>query len=287
MLVIGHRGASGYAPEHTFESYALALQLGADFIEQDLQMTSDGVLVVLHDDTLDRTTGGRCTGRVIDHTLAQIRTCDVGSWFNEAFPSRARDDYAGARIPTLDEVFERYADRASFYIETKNPEEAPGMEAALLSLLDRYSLRGPAGREWRVLIQSFSESSLRMIHDMDPSLPLIQLLYDRREVPQDITGRLDDIRSYAVGIGPYCGDVDAMLGRAAADLCLELHPYTVNDPAMMQAMTAAGATGMFTDVADVLLARLPPGEPRGRAALRAAALRNRACRGTGGDPPGA
>ncbi|HSK20150.1 MAG TPA: glycerophosphodiester phosphodiesterase [Longimicrobiales bacterium] len=287
MLVIGHRGASGYAPEHTFPSYDLALQLGADFIEQDLQMTSDGVLVVLHDDTLDRTTDGRCTGRVIDHTLAQIRSCDVGSWFNEAYPSRARAAYAGARIPTLEEVLERYADRASFYIETKNPEDAPGMEEALLSLLDRFSLRGPAAREWRVLIQSFSERSLRMIHDMDPSLPLIQLLYDCREAPQDIAGRLEDIRSYAVGIGPYCLDVDEGLGRAAAALCLELHPYTVNDPAMMQAMTAAGVTGMFTDVPDVLLARLPADEPRGRAALRAAALRSRACRDEAGDRPGA
>ncbi|HEX2165607.1 MAG TPA: glycerophosphodiester phosphodiesterase family protein, partial [Longimicrobiales bacterium] len=73
MLVIAHRGASAYAPEHTFASYDMALRMGADFIEQDLQMTSDGVLVVLHDETLDRTTGGRCTGRVIDHTLEEIR----------------------------------------------------------------------------------------------------------------------------------------------------------------------------------------------------------------------
>ncbi|MGH7446750.1 MAG: glycerophosphodiester phosphodiesterase family protein, partial [Longimicrobiales bacterium] len=147
MLVIGHRGASGYAPEHTFASYDLALELGADFIEQDLQMTRDGELIVMHDDTLDRTTGGRCTGRVIDHTLEQIRQCDVGSWFNAARPGHAHDRYAGAAIPTLAEVFARYADRASFYIETKNPEEAPGMEAALLALLDRHDLRRPAAQE--------------------------------------------------------------------------------------------------------------------------------------------
>src|SRR4029078_9787698 len=89
VLNIGHRGASGYAPEHTIASYDLALALGADYIEQDLQLTKDGVLVVLHDPTLDRTARGEaanCTGLVIEKTLAQVKTCDVGSWFNDAFP---------------------------------------------------------------------------------------------------------------------------------------------------------------------------------------------------------
>lgn len=278
MLVIGHRGASGYAPEHTFASYDLALEMGADFIEQDLQMTRDGVLVVLHDDTLDRTTGHACTGRVIDHTLDQIRECDVGSWFNAAYPERARDAYIGAGIPMLEEVFERYADRASFYIETKNPEDAPGMEESLLALLDRYDLRQSAAREWRVLIQSFSERSLRLIHDMDSSLPLIQLLHGRTETARTIQNRLHRIAEYAVGIGPSWHQVDVMLARSTADHCLELHPYTVNDADRMVALSAVGVTGMFTDVPDILLAQRPRGEPRGREALRAAARRSRECR---------
>ena len=278
MLVIGHRGASGYAPEHTLASYDIALEMGADFIEQDLQMTRDGVLVVLHDDTLDRTSGGTCTGRVIDHTLDEIRECDVGSWFNAAYPERARDGYIGERVPTLEEVFERYADRASFYIETKNPEDAPGMEEALLALLDRYDLRRAAARDWRVLIQSFSERSLRMIHDMDSTLPLIQLLHEGTETPITIQKRLPRIAEYAVGIGPSFRHVDVVIARNAADHCLELHPYTVNDPHRMLALSALGVTGMFTDVPDVLLAQRPHDEPRGRDALRAAARRSRECR---------
>jgi glycerophosphoryl diester phosphodiesterase len=242
-------------------------------------MTKDGVLVVLHDDTLDRTTGGRCTGRVIDHTLEQVRACDVGSWFNAAHPAGAQDAYAGERIPTLAEVFERYAGRASFYVETKNPDEAPGMEAALLALLDEYDLRQAAAHDWRVIIQSFSERSLRMIHDMDATLPLVQLLHARSETPRTIQGRLQRIAEYAVGIGPAWRDVDLDLGRAATRACLELHPYTVNEPELMQSMTHLGATGMFTDVPDVLLGLRPPDEPRGRAALRAAAERNASCRG--------
>src|ERR671916_500502 len=114
VLNIGHRGASGYAPEHTFAAYDLALKLGADYIEQDLQMTKDGVLVVLHDDTLDRTATGparNCTGLVIEKTLAQLKTCEVGRWFNRAYPLYARPEYAGMRIPTLEEVFQRYGAR--------------------------------------------------------------------------------------------------------------------------------------------------------------------------------
>src|SRR5262245_2273313 len=149
-LIIGHRGASGYAPEHTFPSYDLALELGADYIEPDLQMTSDGVLVAMHDPTLDRTARGDsadCRGKVIDKTAAQIARCDVGTWFNQAHPEAARDSYAGARIPTLEEMFQRYGRRARYYIETKNPEEAPGMEEKLIALLDRYALRrDTAGR---------------------------------------------------------------------------------------------------------------------------------------------
>src|SRR3954471_6678564 len=166
VLIIAHRGASGLAPEHTFASYDLALKLGADYIEQDLQMTSDGVLVVMHDEQLDRTTD--CTGVVKTKTLAEVKQCDAGSWFGPEF--------AGQRVPTLDEVFARYGARANFYIETKSPEIYPGMEEALLALLDKYKLRAPAASRWKVLIQSFSPESLLKIHDLDPALPLVQLL---------------------------------------------------------------------------------------------------------------
>lgn len=280
MLVIGHRGASGYAPEHTLAAYDLALDLGVDFIEQDLQMTSDGVLVVLHDETLDRTTDGRCTGRVIDHTYDEIRDCDVGSWFNRALPGRAREDYVAQRVPTLDEVFARYADRANFYIETKNPEEAPGMESALLTLLDAHGLRAAAATEWRVVIQSFSERSLRLIHELDATLPLIQLLHAGAHAPRELRANLAGIAEYAVGIGPSWRDVRPELVDHALEHCLEVHPYTVNDPGLMSGMTRMGVTGMFSDVPDILLAQRPHDEPRGRTAVRAAARRNRECRGT-------
>jgi glycerophosphoryl diester phosphodiesterase len=258
VLNIGHRGASGLAPEHTFAAYELALRLGADYIEQDLQMTSDGVLVVMHDETLDRTTD--CTGPVKLKTLAEVKRCDAGSWFGPQFK--------GARVPTLDEVFARYATRANFYIETKSPEIYPGMEEALLALLDKYRLRGPAAARWKVLIQSFSPESLVKVHRLDATLPLVQLT----SAGAGPLLKLPLIAGYAVGIGPSSGDVDAGLIADAHAHCLAVHPYTVNDEAGLTALVGLGVDGAFTnfpDRFDRVLRRGP--EDRGVAPAAAAA----------------
>jgi glycerophosphoryl diester phosphodiesterase len=269
VLVVGHRGASGAAPEHTLAAYDLALAAGADYIEQDLQLTRDGVLVALHDPTLDRTARGpaeHCTGPVIEKTLAQIRTCDVGSWFNAAFPAAARPEYAGLRIPTLDEVLARYGRRARYYVETKNPEDAPGMEEALLALLDRHGLRAaPAGRPPRVLVQSFSRASLVRLHALDPALPLVQLFAHPAATSGSIRAALDDVRSYAVAIGPSRLATDAALVAAAHARCLDVHPYTVNETAEMTALVARGVDGMFTNFPARLRAVVGRARGEGRA----------------------
>jgi glycerophosphoryl diester phosphodiesterase len=279
VLNIGHRGASGNAPEHTIPSYDLALRLGADYIEQDLQMTRDGVLVALHDDTLDRTARGSgkdCAGPVITKTLEQIKTCDVGSWFNEAYPKYAKDEYVGLRICTLEETFQRYGSGANYYIETKNPEAAPGMEEELLRLMEEYGLRQPAAEGWQVLIQSFSPASLKEFHALDPSLPLIQL-YDE-EGSEVIRASLDAARSYAVGVGPYKGDVDAQLVEAARALCLHVHPYTVNEEHEMRALIELGVDGMFTNFPDRLANTLGKGATDSKTAAQRAAEASAACR---------
>jgi glycerophosphoryl diester phosphodiesterase len=253
VINVGHRGASGRAPEHTFAAYDLALTLGADYIEQDLQLTKDGILVALHDPTLDRTARGsaaNCSGLVSEKRLAQIKTCDVGQWFNDRFPEYARPEYEGLTIPTLEEVFQRYGHRARYYIETKNPDEAPGMEEALLRLMTRYDLRNPAAEQRRVLIQSFSAASLRKIHTIDAALPLIQLFPNADRAT--IHGALDEVRDYAVGIGPARASVDRSLVEAAHARCLAVHPYTVNDVAEMRALVALGVDGMFTNFPDRL-----------------------------------
>ena len=213
VLNIGHRGTAGLAPEHTTASYDLALKLGADYIEQDLRMTKDGVLVIIHDEDLDRTTRGpaeNCTGPVSEKTLDQIKTCDVGSYFNERYPKYARDEYAGLKILTLEEVFKRYGTETNYYIETRSSEAPPGnpgiddssgMEEELLRLMDQYGLREPAADSWRVLIQSFVPASLSEIHAQDPSLPLVQL-YSDEETSETIQTDLEAAQAYAIGVAP-------------------------------------------------------------------------------------
>ena len=288
VLNIGHRGASGYAPEHTFASYDLAIQMGADYIEQDLQMTKDGVLVVMHDETLDRTARptaesqpGDCTGLVSEHTLAQIKTCEVGSWFNETYPQYKDPSYVGLMIPTLEEVFQRYGKSVNYYIETKNPESAPGMEEELLRLMDEYGLTKPAEDRWQVLIQSFSPTSLQKIHALNPDLPLIQL-YSSTETSETIQAQLAAVRTYAVGIGPSKLDVDAALVEAAHANCLDVHPYTVNETSDMQALIDLGVDGMFTNFPDRPDALLGDEAAGGKSGAVRASNASEACRALDG-----
>ncbi len=252
-LVIAHRGASAYAPEHTFASWDRALELGADFIELDLQMTRDGELVVLHDEELDRTARGpqqECTGLVRERTLRQIQRCDVGAWFNAQHPDRARDEFVGLAIPTLRQVLERYGLGTRYYIETKNPEAAPGMEEELLRLLGQHGLLTEPETN-RIIIQSFYAASLIRIRALHPGLPLVQLVPDG-ETSASIRQSLEQARAYATGIGPEQHDVDEPLVAAAHEVSLWVHPYTVNTAESMQRLLDLGVDGMFTDRPDLL-----------------------------------
>ncbi len=260
VQVIAHRGASWDAPEHTFASWDLALERGADWIEQDLHLTRDGRLVVVHDDTLERTARGPaadCTGPVAEKSLAQLQRCDMGSWFNTEHPERAHARFVGARIPTLDSVLTRYATRAKFYIETKWVDGAPPMEEALLGMLRAHRLAGPGADYARVLVQSFSVTSLERLHALDPALRLVLLIED--PIPPDsLDAVLARVARIAVGIGPARGLTSAHLVERAHAARLFVHPYTVNAPATMRYMLRINVDGMFTDRPDLLRGLLDP-----------------------------
>lgn len=247
-LNIGHRGSSGAAPEHTIAAYDLALDQGVDYLELDLQMTRDGALVALHDPLLDRTARGPLgysTGAVGRKTLEQVKRCDAGSWFNESHPERAERRFAGAHVPTLEEVFRRYGTRVSYYIEPKHPVLYPGMEEELLRVVDAYGLARPAYERRAVLIQSFDAASLKKIHALDPQLPLVQLYHRAGDVT--VVESLPAVAKYAVAVGPLYLDASERLVRAAHDLGLEVHPYTVNSSRNMQRLLDRGVDGIFTD----------------------------------------
>lgn len=248
IIKVAHRGASGYAPEHTMPAYEMGHKtFKADYIEIDLQMTKDGQLIAMHDETVDRTTDG--TGAVKDKTLEEIKKLDAGSWFNEVNPSLARKEYAGLKVPTLEEIFSTYGKHANYYIETKSPEVYPGMEEKLLNTLKAYDLSSDRVKPGQVLIQSFSEASLQKVKAMDPNVPLIQLM-EANEVKALTDDRLTAIRQYAVGVGPSFKALTRENVSAIRAHDLLLHPYTVNEKADMVRMLDYGVTGVFTNYAD-------------------------------------
>jgi glycerophosphoryl diester phosphodiesterase len=251
-IVIAHRGAAALAPEHTTAAYDLALTQGADYIELDVQRSSDGTLIVIHDATLDRTARGpaaNCTGAVREKTLAQLETCDVGAWFNQANPNLEKPEFTGLRIPTLDEILTRYSS-ARYYIETKDPENYPGIEADIVALLKKHNVTPGGVLPQKVIVESFSATSLVTIHGLDSSLPLIQLF--AAMTPAGVMSLLDQARAYAAGIGPIASDVSLSVVQAAHSRCLLVHPYVVDDGAQMLSLLAMGVDGIFTDRPDVL-----------------------------------
>ena len=246
---IAHRGASGYAPEHTFNSYDKShRELGASYIEIDLQRTKDGHLVAMHDETVDRTTNGH--GRVEDYTLDELKKLDAGSWFNKQHPNLARSEYKNAKVPTLDEILSRYGKNANYYIETKSPDVYPGMENQLIQSLNKHGmLTNQSLKNGHVIVQSFSEPSLQKMKQLSPNIPLIRLL-DKGELTSKTESDLKRIKSYAIGVGPEYTDLNENNTKHLKDLGFLIHPFTVNSETDMQRLNEYGVDGVFTNYAD-------------------------------------
>lgn len=249
FILIGHRGASAFAPEHTIPSYELAKKLGVDYIEIDLQMTKDGTLIAMHDNTVDRTTNG--VGPVKSYLLKDLKKLNAGAWFNERNPNHKDSAYAFLSVPTLEEIFNHFGQDVNYYIETKSPKKYPKMEAELVKLLRKYQLIGENNGMPQTIIQSFSKSSLKKIHKLEPSIPLIQLLSYQK--PAKITE--NDIRrwkKYAIGIGPNYQMIDEAFVNKARKNGLLVHPYTVNSKEDFEQLIDWGITGVFTDYTSLL-----------------------------------
>lgn len=246
---IAHRGASGYAPEHTFYAYDKAhKEFNADYIELDLQMTKDGNLIAMHDEDVERTTGNK--GRVEDYTTKELKQMDVGSWFNKKYPKYAKKEYKGAKIPTLGEILDRYGDNANYYIETKSPDVYPGMEEKLLHSLEKHNLLSDQKlNKGQVVIQSFSQESLLKVANMNNQIPLVQLV-DENKLSTFNSEDLKFISSYAIGVGPDYSDLDEQMVQKLHNYNLKVHPYTVNTEKDMQQMFNIGVDGVFSNYID-------------------------------------
>ncbi|NGO89485.1 glycerophosphodiester phosphodiesterase family protein [Vreelandella stevensii] len=263
--VIAHRGASGHAPESTLPAYELAHEWGVDYLELDAQLTADGEVVIFHDNTLERTSNGE--GHIHEHTLAELKALDTGSWFNEANPEQASEDFVGLPMLTLEELFDHFGYTTRYYIETKSPHLNPGLEAALVERLEAYDMV----EEGRVLVQSFAQESLLKIEALNPEIPLVQLLwYSPSEgegtplvewndtTPAPAQMRASDfqrIAEYAVGIGTNARHdgqdvIDADFIELAQQNGLPVHVYTVNEPSEMERLMGLGVDGLFSDYPD-------------------------------------
>ena len=259
-IVIAHRGASFDAPEHTTAAFDLAVSQHADYMELDIARSSDNALVVIHDATLERTMRGSppdCAGGVASRTIAQMRTCDAGAWFNALYPSRASQAFSGLRIQTVAEVIDRYPG-TRLYIEIKNPELYPGIESDLLALLSARGLIGTSGDGLpRVFVQSFSRASLEKVRAINPEIPLIFLVPDIEGVESLVT----DVAGFANGIGvPVSRTTRALVDRAHQSDIL-VHAYVSNDEQEMQSLLGLGVDGIFTDRPGVLVGVLVDDSP--------------------------
>ncbi|MBG9854203.1 Glycerophosphoryl diester phosphodiesterase [Bacillus cereus] len=246
---IAHRGASAYAPEHTIAAYKLGKHLKGDYIEIDLQMTKDGHLVAMHDETVNRTTNG--TGLVKEHTLEEIKQLNTGSFFNEKHPPVAKKEFENANVPTLEEIIKTFGHNANYYIETKSPDEYPSMEEKLLEIIKHYGIND------KVIIQSFSEASLKKIHSLDVNIPLVQLL-PYKKAAQLTELEMKKYKTYCIGLGMNYKYIDSAYVKRIKKHGLEVHPFTVDNETDMKKLILWGVDGMFTNYPDRLHSLLQP-----------------------------
>jgi len=222
--VIAHRGASGTSPENTLAAFRRAVEIGADMIELDVQLTRDGAVVVIHDYTLERTTSG--VGAVHETVLADLRRLDAGSWFAPAF--------GGERVPTLAETLDAVPLPINVELKPVGPGE---LEARALAVVEE------AGALRRTIFSSFAMDALERVRARSAAAQLA-VLWE--------TERVEDAVAWARRVGARALHLrkDTTTPRAleaAASAQLAVRVWTVNDQAEMQRLAAAGVGGIFTD----------------------------------------
>lgn len=236
--VMGHRGAKGHAPENTIASLRRAGELGAHWVEFDVKLTRDGVPVLMHDDTLKRTTSGR--GEVAAKTLAEIRTLDAGRWFSP--------DFADEPVPTLDEAMTFLAAHGmGANVEIK---PCPGREAETGAAVARALAGRWMGMQNTPFVSSFSDEALAAARAAAPEVPRGLLA---EKFPADWGARLA-----ALGCATFHLDhrrVTADRVRVVRQDGYRVLAYTVNEAARARALLDWGVESVITDYPERIAAR--------------------------------
>lgn len=274
-ILVAHRGASAYAPEHTAAAYQLAIAQGADYVEQDLAVTRDGRLICLHDESLERTTDvesrfpdratadgqGRRRWLAADFTLAEIKTLDAGSWFDPQF--------AGQRILTFEEAIDVIGTRAGLYPELKTPalyrDRGVDIVELFAAAVRRHRLAGPLpSGHARVVVQSFDEQAVRDLARVLPDVPRTFLIGGGEPAARWLAGpdALKAMAAFTSGVGPAKGLLEKTpaIVRWAHAAGLTVTPYTFRSTAtgahpdvaaeMRHFLYTLGVDALFTDNPD-------------------------------------
>lgn len=239
VTVIAHRGASADAPENTLPAIDLGADVRADFVEIDVQMTSDGELVVIHDTTLARTTDvetqypTRAPWNVGDFTLAEIRTLDAGLWFGEEF--------TGTKVPTLQEVLDTLRGRAGLLLEVKSPGLYPGIGEAIVAELDGEGWLKADARSGRLVVQSFDWEFMEAFNQLAPQVPAGLLGGPPPEA------EIAELSTWADQINPNHRRITADFVETVHEYGMVTWPYTVDDPQRMRELVALDVDGIITN----------------------------------------
>jgi glycerophosphoryl diester phosphodiesterase len=236
--VIAHRGDQCHAPENTLSAFKLAAEKGADAIEFDVKLCADKEVIVLHDQTVDRTTNGK--GNVSKYSIAALRELDAGAWFSEM--------YHGETIPTLDEIFETVGKRLYMNVELTNyatPND--GLVQAVVELVKRHGLQE------RILFSSFLVHNLKKVRSLLPNVP--RGLLALPGLPGYL-GRTFTWRGDYFALHPHLSDVQEGLVNRVHAVGKRIHVWTVNASEDLSKMIALGVDAIFTDDPKLLLSLL-------------------------------
>ena len=219
VLIIAHRGASGYEPENTLRSVKKALELGADMVEVDVHVSRDGCMVVIHDARLERTTNGK--GYVKDMTLKELKKLDAG---------------LGERIPTLEEVIQLVRGKAQLVVEMK----VPGTEERVQEIEEN-------GLENEALITSFYHPVIRRVKELNPNVQAGVIIASRPVKPVQPA-----IDANANALFPKYTFVDQQMVLVAHKNNLAVYPWTMDTLSEIKPLIEMGVDGIVTNKPDIL-----------------------------------
>ncbi|MFN8498145.1 MAG: glycerophosphodiester phosphodiesterase [Anaerolineae bacterium] len=250
-LVFAHQGGGGIRPENTMESLRHAADIGADVLDSDMHLTKDGVLVLMHDETVDRTTNGH--GAVADLTLAEIKALDAGYSFTtdggKTFPYRGQ----GLVVPTVEEAFQAFPDKR-FGLEIK--DSPAGTPEAFCALVRRYNMQD------KVLVSSFLDASMSAFRTACPEVATSATESEVRPLyilSQLYLERLLTPAYNSLQVPEYSGSTHVLTPRfveAARNRGLAVQPWTIDEVADMERIRALNVEAINTNYPDRLLALL-------------------------------